>query len=68
MESDRKKNVRNPSETESRNQFLDPKDDDYKVREEDREMDKIRKKTPATTGGNLAENEFITDRDMKKNR
>lgn len=61
-------NRRNPSETESRNQFLDPTKDDYKNREEDDEMDKIRKKTPATTGGNLGENEFITDRDMKKKR
>lgn len=61
-------NRRNPSETESHNRYLDPHDEDYKDRETDREMDKIRKKTPATTGGNLAENEFITDRDMKKNR
>ena len=67
MERDRD-NARNPSEKESRNQFLDPKDDDYKARESDRDIDKMRKKSPATTGGNLAENEFITDRDIKKSR
>jgi hypothetical protein len=47
---------------------LDPSNEDYKAREDDDEMDKIRKKTPATTGGNLGENEFITDRDMKKKK
>ena len=61
-------NRRNPSETESHNRYLDPSNEDYKAREDDDEMNKIRKKTPATTGGNLGENEFITDRDMKKNR
>lgn len=61
MERDRDNN-------ESRNAFLNPKDEDYKERESDRDISDARRKSPATTGGNKAENEFITDRDMKKPR